>query len=90
MEDSKTLMFQPSSSAVIEFPDSYGYSLRSYDHNSNVYPVDECLRYQDNRFTKRVTRYFSTDLEEIFKEEFGVNIDFKTIINFRVKNDYQS
>jgi len=83
VEDSKTSFFQTEESVIIEYPTTFGYSIRSLDPTSNVYPAQEFLNHTKENKRKQ-NLYEKGFFEKIFANELSINIDFSGIINPRV------
>ena len=89
--DYRTKSFQQSNELeiIIEYPQSDGYTDRVYDLDSNIYPIERYLKHSKNY--KPLFSYSNEDkalildLETIFKNELGLNIDFLPFIDNRIK-----
>ena len=81
-DDPKTRNLQRKKDIVVEYPQCFGYTSRSYV-DGPVYPIHEF-----STVSKRVTlatdqKYKTGFLEGIFKEHFGVNMCFKEVMDGR-------
>ncbi|MCO1335935.1 glycosyltransferase [Microbulbifer sp. OS29] len=81
--DEKTAALQDASSLVIEYPQSYGYTLKSYIE-SNVYPISEFDRVSEKISLRACEKYCEDFVEGILEEEFGVRFDFSGMFNQRL------
>lgn len=88
--DHKTLAVQQSfldESVVLEYPQSYGYSDRSYDEGSSVYPILDFLEaikkqptFEFSGNDKQIIRWF----KQLFINEFGLDIEFSLFFKNRI------
>ncbi len=89
--DLKTDSIRKNEDLIIEYPQRYGYSVGSYT-SGNVYPIDEFWRETENLKLDGSQKYTSDFLGPVFRAEFGLDLNFKAIIEGRLlkfKKEYE-
>lgn len=82
--DKKTITLQTDNAVVIEYPQEKGYSNRSYENGSNVYPIKDFFDFQHSVHLDANEKYKPGILEQIFEREFNINVNFESFVNFRI------
>lgn len=75
---------------VIEYPQTYGYSVDSYI-NGPVYPIHDFIQAKKRAALPKAQMYDVDFFERIFAREFGIDMSFKDIVNSRLlkfKHEY--
>lgn len=84
-QDWRTDFLQNRDIAIIESPQSYGYTARTLDRSGNVFPIKQYLDEVKKEALTGAERYAGEFFERIFQNEFGVYINFPVIINQRIE-----
>ena len=74
---------------ILEYPQKDGYTDRVYDASSNVYPMEKFLHHMEKyrafiNYTEE-DRDLIRELNKIFIAEIGININFLSFIDGRIK-----
>ncbi|WP_229005867.1 glycosyltransferase [Roseibium aggregatum] len=89
--DRKTAHIRSDDDVVVEYPQDYGYSIGSY-LPGNIYPIDEFWEKTKELKLSHSQRYKSDVLGPAFRDEFGLDLDFKKIVESRLlkfKKEYE-
>ncbi|WP_318866525.1 glycosyltransferase [Sinorhizobium meliloti] len=81
--DYKTLPLRTGNEVVIEYPQTYGYTIDSYIEGP-VFPIHDFYVTQKRVALTQDQRYLSDFFESIFAREFGIDISFRDIVNGRL------
>ncbi|WP_424944552.1 glycosyltransferase family 4 protein [Aliiroseovarius crassostreae] len=82
--DPRTRHLRQGDCVIVEYPQTFGYTVGSYT-DGPVYPIDDFNKAaQKMRGLRHAHKYKGDFFEDIFRDTFKLDIDFKGMINARI------
>jgi glycosyltransferase involved in cell wall biosynthesis len=85
----KALQDKSELEVIVEYPQDDGYTDRVYDKESNIYPIERFLKHSKNYKPDFIysdkDKLTVQELRKIFIDELGIEIDFLSFIDGRIK-----